>query len=131
MRRRGFNGGLGSTVAWPVAARAQQSALPVVGFLNGGSTDAPAGPLVAFRKALNDTGFVEGQNVTIEYYWFEGQYGKLPAITADLVRRRVTVIATFGNTVASILASAVEQWSISGRRVKSGAGRLGLLLYAF
>jgi putative ABC transport system substrate-binding protein len=68
--------------------------LPVVGFLNGGSADAPAGLVVAFRKALNDTGFVEGQNVTIEYYWLEGQYGKLPALTADLVRRRVAVIVT-------------------------------------
>src|SRR6516162_4016714 len=92
MRRRQFIAGLGSAAAWPVAARAQQAAVPVVGFVNGGSADALSRSVAAFRKGLNETGCVEGQNVTVEYQWLEGQYDRLPALVADLVRRRVSVI---------------------------------------
>ena len=94
MRRREFIAGLGSAAAWPLAARAQQATLPVVGFVNPGSADAGADNIAAFRKGLGETGYVEGQNVTVEYHWLEGQYDRLPALMADLVRRRVDVIAT-------------------------------------
>src|SRR5215471_3805522 len=104
MRRREFIAGLGSTVAWPVAARAQQAAMPVIGFVQSGSADGSEGYVAAFRKGLGETGYVEGQNVTVEYHWLEGQFDRLPALMADLVRRRVAVIATPANTVASIAA---------------------------
>src|SRR5262249_6546918 len=79
----------GAAVAWPLATRAQQAALPVVGVVSGQSSDAEARNTAAFRKALNESGYVEGENVTVEYHWLEGQYDRLPALMADLVRRRV------------------------------------------
>jgi putative ABC transport system substrate-binding protein len=94
MRRREFIAGLGSVTAWPVLARAQQAAMPVVGFISAGSGEASAGYVAAFRKGLDETGYVEGRNVTVEYHWLEGQYDRLPALMDDLVRRRVEVIAT-------------------------------------
>jgi putative ABC transport system substrate-binding protein len=105
MRRREFIAGL-SAAALPFVARAQQPALPVVGFVNSGSADASAGFAAAFRKGLGETGYVEGQNVTVEYHWLGGQYDRLPALMADLVRRRVAVIVTPGITLGAIAAKA-------------------------
>jgi putative ABC transport system substrate-binding protein len=106
MRRREFIAGLGSAAAWPVAARAQQPVLPVIGFVNPGTADASARLVAAFRKGLGETGYVEGQNATIEYHWLEGQFDRLQPLMTDLVRRRVAVIATPGSTGSAIAAKA-------------------------
>src|SRR5262245_5302709 len=79
----------GGAAAWPLAARAQQPSLPVIGFIRDGSADANARDVAAFRKGLNETGAVEGQNVTVEYHWLEGHHDRLLALMADLVRRQV------------------------------------------
>jgi putative ABC transport system substrate-binding protein len=96
----------GVAVAWPLAVRAQQPAMPVVGFVRDGSADASLRSVVAFRKGLSETGYVEGQNVTVEYHWLEGQYDRLPALMADLVRRQVAVIATPGTTPTLVAKAA-------------------------
>jgi ABC-type uncharacterized transport system substrate-binding protein len=106
VRRREFITLLGgATAVWPLAARAQPSALPVVGFVHAGSFYASWSN--AFRKGLNESGYVEDQNVTVEYHWLDGQYDRLPSLMADLVRRRVAVIATPGGNYAAQAAKAV------------------------
>jgi ABC-type uncharacterized transport system substrate-binding protein len=101
--RRKFLATLGGAAAgWPLTARAQQAAMPVVGFINGGSAEGMVRPTAAFRSALSEGGYVEGQNVTVEYHWLEGQYDRLPAIVAGLVRH----IAAVGATPAALAAKA-------------------------
>ena len=107
MRRRKFIKVIaGSVVAWPLAARAQQVTMPVVGFFNHGTPEATAQFVAAFRKGLNETGYVEGQNVTVEYRWGYNDDKLLPELAADLIRRRVSVIATPMSTSAALAAKA-------------------------
>jgi putative tryptophan/tyrosine transport system substrate-binding protein len=106
VRRREFIAGLGSAAAWPAAVRAQQPAMPVVGFLSALSPGPNAQRLDAFRQGLNETGYIEGRNMAIEYRWAENQYDRLPAMAAELVRRQVAVLAALGSTPGALAAKA-------------------------
>jgi putative tryptophan/tyrosine transport system substrate-binding protein len=106
MRRRDFISGIGGVAGLPLLARAQQPTVPVVGLIRGGTADGEAAFSVAFLKGLSETGYIEGQNVAIEQHSLEGRYDRLPELMADLVRRRVTVIATPAGSPASIAAKA-------------------------
>src|SRR5215470_6859337 len=105
MKRREFIAGLGGA-AWPFAGWSQQPPLPVIGFISGASADVEADRVRAFHQGLGEAGYVEGQNVMVEHHWLEGQYDRLPALAAELVRRRVSVIATLGSNPAALAAKA-------------------------
>jgi putative tryptophan/tyrosine transport system substrate-binding protein len=128
MRRREFIGLFGGTaIAWPLGARAQQSPTPVVALITGRSSETSVTVVAAFRKGLGETGYVEGQNVTVEYHWLEGQYDRLPALLADLIRRHIAVIATPGSILASLAAKAATATIPIVFGVASDPVKLGLV----
>jgi putative tryptophan/tyrosine transport system substrate-binding protein len=106
MKRREFILAFGGAAAWPLVARTQQPAMPVVGFVNGRSPEVGAAVAPSFRKGLSEVGYVEGQNVAVEYHWLNGEYDRLSSLMAHLVRRRVAVIATPASTPAALAAKA-------------------------
>jgi ABC transporter substrate binding protein len=124
MRRREFIAGLGGAAVWPLAARAQQPPVPVLGFVSGRSPKDSAANVAAFRKGLAETGYMEGQNVAVQYRWAEGRYDQQPALIADLIRHPVAVLAVF-NIASALAAKQVSAtlpivFAASGDPVKLG-----------
>jgi len=125
MNRREFITLLGGATAWPVSARAQQPAMPVIGFLDAGSAAQRTMQVTAFRKGLAETGYEEGRNVALEFRWAEGQYGRFGELAADLVGRRVSVIVTLSSATAALAAKAATNvipivFGTGGDPVKEG-----------
>jgi putative ABC transport system substrate-binding protein len=117
----------GAAVGWPLPTRAQQATIPVVGVVSGESSDTEARKEAAFRKGLNETGYVDAENVTVEYHWLEGHYDRLPALMADLVSRQVAVIATTGSAVAALAAKAATSTIPIVFNVSEDPVKLGLV----
>src|SRR5262249_29856265 len=127
LRRREFITMLGGAAAWPLAARAQQPAMPVIGFMSARSPEDSLHLLEAFRRGLKEGGFVEGENVTVQFRWARGDYSRLPALAGDLVGRQVAVIVAAGGDPSGLAAKSATPiipivFGIGGDPVKAGLG---------